>query len=52
MKFTTLCKMAEQLDLCREVMGKRHTRFTYRTTCLRKKVGNGMWLLEWEYFRG
>lgn len=52
MKFTTLFKMDEKLDVCREVMGKRYTRFTGRTTCLRKKVDNGMWSLKWECFRG
>jgi len=41
MKFTTLCKMTEKLDVCRAVMGKRYTRFPDRTTCLRKK-----WIME------
>lgn len=27
-KFTTLCKMAEKLDVCREVIGKSCIRFT------------------------
>lgn len=52
MKFTTLCKMAVKLDVCREVMGNRYTRFTGRTTCMRKKADNGMWSLEWECLRG
>lgn len=51
-KFITFCKMTEKFDVCREVMGKRYTRFTDRSTSLRKKVDNGMWPLEWECFRG
>lgn len=32
MKFTTLCKTAEKLDVCREVKGKRYSRFTEQHT--------------------
>lgn len=45
--------MAEKLDVCREVMGKRQTRFMDRTICLgkKKKVDNGMWSLRMGMFQ-